>query len=71
MSDALYDECAKCEGSGQYAPPRIDRGGGGWTQESPGDCPVCKGAGAIPTPEGLRILKLVQRFSRYGGLRLP
>lgn len=66
-----FHSCAKCGGSGQYAPPAISRGGGGWSQQFPGSCPDCAGVGAIPSPEGRDVLKLVQRFSRNGRIEIP
>lgn len=67
----FFAECTKCGGSGRYAPPRVPRGGGGWSQQDPGRCPDCAGVGAIPTAEGRDILKLVQRFSRHGRIEIP
>ena len=63
--DGLYGNCDKCGGSGTYAPAAV-RHGNGWSQQMPGPCSACGGFGAIPTPEGARILRLVKRFTRHG-----
>lgn len=67
----LYADCANCGGSGIFAPPRVDRGGGSWSQEMPGACPDCAGVGAIPSAEGRAVLELVQRFSRNDRIEFP
>ncbi|WP_426263012.1 hypothetical protein [Sphingomonas sp. PWP1-2] len=70
-TQALYNDCTNCGASGEYAPPPVDRGGGSWSQQSPGACPDCKGVGAIPTSEGKKILHLVKRFTRAGRIEIP
>lgn len=67
----LYIACAKCGGSGTYAPPMEPRGGGGFSQQFPGPCPDCRGIGALPTTEGAQLLNLVLRFTRAGRIEIP
>jgi hypothetical protein len=52
-----------------WTPPVENRGGGSRTIYSPRQCPDCDGVGAIATPEGQKVLDLINRWRRSGHLR--
>ena len=59
----LFRECEKCDGTGEWTPPRD-----GSTIHGPRNCPDCESIGAIPTPEGERVIELINRWKSRGRL---
>jgi DnaJ-class molecular chaperone len=53
---ALESVCQRCGGSGGHA---NDYSPCGWD-----DCPLCDGAGSVPTDDGRKILELIERNFR-------
>jgi DnaJ-class molecular chaperone len=61
--EKLYTDCAKCNGTGSWIPPRS-----GNTTYGPRTCPDCDGIGAIPTAKGKPVLDLIKRWRQSGRL---
>lgn len=61
----LYRDCGKGGGSGTWN--HAEKHGSSMSFHT-GPCPDCESIGAIPSPEGKRILDLVQRWRRMGRL---
>lgn len=59
----LFRECSKCGGSGTWN--RSEKHGSSISYATE-PCPDCENIGAIPTPEGRRILDLIGRWRRTG-----
>jgi len=69
IRNALYRDCPKCGGAGQWNPPIEERGAASRTYYSPQPCPDCDGVGALASSEGQAILDLINRWRRAGKLR--
>lgn len=69
MTKELFDECAKCGGSGTWTRTERRPGSMSMTFHRREQCPDCDGIGAIPTGDGAAVLNLIRRWQRAH--RLP